>query len=92
MYPHYTTTKKGTWAYIQKSVRVDGRTKTITVRRLGLLSDIQKEQGCPDPKKWVEELALQMTQKDKEENKKISVEFSTSKDIEEDNRPLRHGG
>jgi transposase len=92
MYSHYTTTKKGTWAYIQKSVRVDGRTKTLTVKCLGLLSDIQKQYGCPDPKKWVEELATRMTQEEKEENKKISVEFSPSKEIEMDNHPLQHGG
>jgi transposase len=92
MYPHYTTTQKGTWAYIQKSVRIDGRTKTLTVKRLGLLSDIQKEYGCPDPKKWVEDLAMRMTQEEKEENKRISVEFSPSKDIEMGNHPLRHGG
>jgi transposase len=92
MYPHYTTTQKGTWAYIQKSVRVDGRTKTITVKCLGLLSDIQKEHGCLDPKKWVEELAMRMTLDEKAENKKVSVEFSPSKEIAVGDRPLRYGG
>lgn len=51
MYAHYTTTKKGTWAYIQKTARVDGRVETFTIRRLGLLSYIQKETACEDPGK-----------------------------------------
>ena len=33
----FGTTKKGTWAYIQKSVRIYGKSTTKTVRRLGLL-------------------------------------------------------
>lgn len=92
MYPHYTETKNGTWAYIQKSVRVDGRPKTITVKCLGLLSDIQKNYGCSDPKKWVKELAVRLTREESELQKKIAVEFSPSKMIDLGKRPLRHGG
>jgi hypothetical protein len=92
MYAHYTTTKKGTWAYIQKTARVDGRVKTFTIKRLGLLSDIQKETGCEDPIKWVEELAAKMTQEEREEKKGITVELYPNKNIEEGDRPLRHGG
>ena len=92
MYSHYTETKKGTWAYIQKSVRVDGRPKTITVKRLGLLSDIQKEHGCDDPRKWVEGLALRMTQEEKERRQNITTELSPSKPVDKGSRPLRHGG
>ena len=39
----FGTTKKGTWAYIQKSVRIDGKSTTKTVRRLGLLEDIRRK-------------------------------------------------
>lgn len=92
MYPHYTKTKNGTWAYIQKSVRVDGRPKTITVKCLGLLSDIQKNYGCSDPKKWVEELAVRLTREESELKKKIAIEFSPSKMIDIGKHPLRHGG
>ena len=45
----FGTTKKGTWAYIQKSVRIDGKSTTKTVRRLGLLEDIRRKYGCQDP-------------------------------------------
>ena len=92
MYTRFQTTSKGTNAYIQKSVRVDGRSKTITVKCLGLLSDIQKKHGCADPRQWVEELARQMTLEEKENNKKITVDFSPVNTIDKDSRPLRHGG
>ncbi len=92
MYATFTTTKKGTWAYIQKSVRKDGKTTTLTIKRLGLLSDIRKEHNCEDPKKWVEELAASMTAEEREGKKRISVDFSPAKPIDPDSRPLRHGG
>ncbi len=92
MYATFTTTKKGTWAYIQKSVRKDGKTTTLTIKRLGLLSDIQKEHNCEGPKKWVEELAASMTAEEREGKKRISVDFSPAKPIDPDSRPLRHGG
>ena len=92
MYTRFQNTSKGTNAYIQKSVRVDGRSKTITVKCLGLLSEIQKKYGCPDPRKWVEDLAAQMTLEEKNARKKVTIELSPTKQIEPSDQPLRHGG
>ena len=92
MYTRFVNTKNGTLAYIQKSVRVDGYPRTITVKSLGLLSDIQKKYGCTDPRKWVEELAATLTAEEKESRKKVTVELSPSKTIDMGERPLRHGG
>lgn len=92
MYTRFVNTKNGTLAYIQKSVRVDGYPRTVTVRSLGLLSDIEKEYGCPDPRKWVEELAASLTAEEKEGRKKIVVEFSPTKEVEAGAHPLRYGG
>ena len=49
MYTRFVNTKSCTLAYIQKSVRVDGYPRMVTVKCLGLLSEIQKEHGCADP-------------------------------------------
>lgn len=92
MYTRFQDTSKGTNAYIQKSVRVDGRSKTITVKCLGLLSEIQKKYGCADPRKWVEDLAARMTAEEKENCKKTVIELSPTREIDTDSRPLRHGG
>ena len=71
---------------------MEGYPRTVTVKCLGFLSDIQKEHGCADPRKWVEELAASMTAEEKESRKKITVELSPTKTIDEGERPLRHGG
>ena len=92
MYTRFVNTKNGTLAYIQKSERVDGYPRTVTVKCLGLLSDIQKEHGCADPREWVKELAAAMTAREKESRRKVSLELSPSKAIGMGERPLRHGG
>ena len=88
MYTRFVNTKNGTLAYIQKSVRVDGYPRTVTVKCLGLLSDIQKEHGCADPRKWVEDLAAAMTAEEKESRKKVTLELSPSKAIDMGERHL----
>ena len=88
----FIKTKTGTWAYIQKSVRKDGKSTTETVKRLGLLSDIQKEHGCADPRQWVADLAKKMTREEREGQAAISLDFYPSKKIDSGSNPLRHGG
>ena len=92
MYTRFVNTKNGTLAYIQKSERVDGYPRTVTVKCLGLLSDIQKEHGCADPREWVKELAAAMTARERESRRKVTLELSPSKAIGMGERPLRHGG
>lgn len=88
----FISTKKGTWAYIQKSVRIDGRSTTQTIKRLGLLSDIQKEYGCADPRKWVRDLAARMTEEERLCKECVSVDFYPGTQISMGDKPLRHGG
>ena len=92
MYARFQKTNKGINAYIQKSVRENGRSKTITVKSLGSLADIQRVHGCDDPEKWVLQLAERMTRDEKESRKKIAVEFSPTKEVAMDTHPLRYGG
>lgn len=88
----FIKTGKGINAYIQKSVRVDGKSTTFTVKKLGLLEDIQREHGCADPRQWVTDLAHKMTQEEKEGKQCISIDFYPGKEINPDETPLRHGG
>ncbi|MGN0630544.1 MAG: IS1634 family transposase [Ruminococcus sp.] len=87
----FQDTSKGTWAYIQKKVRIDGRSTTRTIKRLGLLSDIQKEYGCADPRQWVIDLARKMTEEEKLAMKKITVDFYPGVQIPMGDTPLRNG-
>lgn len=88
----FSTTKKGTWAYIQKSVRIDGKSTTKTVKRLGLLEDIKRTYGCEDPRQWVINLAARMTEEEKLGNERISIEFYPETTIAKGDSPLRIGG
>lgn len=92
MKANFTETKKGVWAYIQKSVRINGKSTTVQVKRLGLLSEIQKEHGCADPRQWVLDLAKKMTLEEKEGTQTVDIPFCPAKDVEMGERPLRIGG
>ena len=88
----FIPTKKGVRAYIQKSLRIDGRSTTQTIRRLGLLSDIQKEYGCADPRQWVMDLAARMTEEERLGKERVEIGFYPGTQISMGDRPLRHGG
>lgn len=88
----FTTTKKGTWAYIRKSVRIEGKSTTVPVKSLGLLSDIQKNTGCADPLQWVVDLARKMTEDERTANEVVELPFRPGREIAAGDRPLRTGG
>lgn len=88
----FVTTKKGTWAYIRKSVRINGKSTTVPVRKLGLLSEIQKKHGCEDPRRWVRELAEKMTQEERQGKMVVELPFCPAKNIEPGRASLRIGG
>ncbi len=88
----FTRTKTATTAYIQKSIRKDGRCTSMTVKRLGTLEEIRQREGCADPEEWCRKEALRMTQEEKEGKRYVELRFSPTKPIDKDARPLRHGG
>lgn len=88
----FLKTAKGTWACIQKSIRIDGRSTTKTVLKLGLLDDISKKYGCDDPERWVRDLAKKMTEDEKAGNNDVSISFSPTKVMDKDRISLRNGG
>lgn len=92
MYANFTVTKRGTWAYIQKSVRDGGKTTTLTIKCLGLLSDIKEAQGCADPRQWVKDLAAKMTRDEREGRAAVSVDFHPGREVPMGDFPLRIGG
>lgn len=88
----FITTKTGRWAYIQKSVRVNGIPKSINIKKLGTLEEIKSREGCSDPEAWVRALAARMTEDEKNDKAVISIDFRPGKDIEMGESALRHGG
>ncbi len=53
----FTTTAKGTWAYIQKSVRIDGRSTTQTISAFRVTVRDSERAWCANPRQWVIDLA-----------------------------------
>ena len=88
----FTTTKKGTWAYIRKSVRINGKSTTVPVKSLGLLSKIQEREGCDDPRQWVIDLAKKMTEEEKAGNAVVELPFHQNREVNPGECPLRMGG
>lgn len=88
----FTTTKQGTWAYICKSVRINGKSTSERVKKLGLLSDIKEKYGCEDPRQWVIDLARKMTIEEKAKNAELELTFHPNESLPYGDRPLRIGG
>lgn len=88
----FTHTASATTAYIQKSIRKNGKCTSMIVKRLGTLKEIQEREGCVDAREWCRQEAQRMTQQEKEGRRKISVELSPSRVVDKGEYPLRHGG
>lgn len=88
----FVTTKTGRWAYIQRSVRVNGVPKSINVKKLGTLEDIKSREGCSDPEAWVRALAAKMTEDEKNGKAVVSIDFKPDEEIEMGESSLLHGG
>lgn len=73
-------------------MRINGKSTTVPVKNLGLLSEIQKKTGCLDPRQWVVDLAKKMTEEEKAGSLPIEIPFSPSKEVAMGERPLRFGG
>lgn len=95
MFAQFKPTRKGDFnAYIAKSFRnkKGDRTSSIIVERLGLLSEIQKNHPGIDPREWVRNRAQEMTRKEREENKRVSVNLSPAKRIPMGAKRFYHAG
>ena len=78
--------KNGTRYYIIKTYYdTKGIEHSVTVEKLGLDSEIREKTGR-DPAEWAKERAQYLTQKEKQEQEKISIELSPTKLISKNHR------
>lgn len=95
MFAQFKPTRKGDFnAYIAKSFRnkKGDRTSSVIVERLGLLSEIEKEHPGIDPKEWVRQRAAELTRKEKDENKTVSIKLSPARRIPMEAKRFYHAG
>lgn len=72
--------------YIQKSIRIGDKISKKTVERLGSIEEIKARCGDQDPIVWATNYAKELTLKEKESSKKISLNCSPTQLIESDQR------
>ena len=95
MFAQFKPTRKGDFnAYIARSFRnkKGDKTSSIIVERLGLLSQIATQHPDIDPREWVRRRAADLTRKEKEEAKTVSVRLSPGRRIQADSKHLYHAG
>ena len=95
MFAQFKPTRKGDFnAYIARSFRnkKGDKTSSVIVERLGLLSEIASAHPDVDPRDWVRQRAAELTRKEKEENKTVSVKLSPARRIQPDRKRLYHAG
>lgn len=95
MFAQFKPTRKGDFnAYIARSFRnkKGDKTSSVIVERLGLLSEIAAVHPGIDPREWVRQRAADLTRKEKEDNRTISVRLSPSRRIPADRKRACHAG
>lgn len=80
-----TKSKNAENFYVIKSTYIDKKHSTKIVEKLGNLNDVKAKAGDKDPYVWAKEYALELTIKDKENNRNIMKSYSQNKLIPKNN-------
>lgn len=66
--------------YVQKTIRkANGSVTTVTVEKLGNLTEVTAKAGGQDPYKWAQEYVNELNRKEYDENKEILISYSPAK-------------
>ena len=79
-----TKSKNAVCFYVQRTVRIDGRTTTRTVEKLGNLEMVRTRAGGQDPYVWAKAYVEELNKKQYEDQKSILVSLSPSKLVNKD--------
>ena len=88
----WTTNKNSTTYRAIKTIRVDGKNKTITVRSFGSDKAICEKYGVTDARAWAKDQVQKMTKSEKEEAATYSVDLCAGTDLEMDQQRRYNGG
>ena len=79
--------------YVQKTIRKpDGKVTTITIEKLGNLTEVTAKAGGKDPYVWAQEYVNELNRKEYDENKEILVSYSPSKLLKKGEQKLFNCG
>jgi len=78
--------------YITKAVRIDGKSTSKVVEKLGTIEEVaQKAQG-QDPYEWAKERAKLLTEQEREQKRDVLVKFAPNKQIQSQQQVSFNGG
>lgn len=79
--------------YVQKTIRKpNGSVTTITIEKLGNLTEVTSKAGGKDPYVWAQDYVNELNRKEYEENKEIIVSYSPSKLLKKNEQKLFNCG
>lgn len=78
--------------YVHKTIYVDGKNKSLVLKRFGSEKYICETYGVTDAKSWAQEQVEIMRKEEAEENAKITIDFGVSKDLIENQQRCFNGG
>lgn len=88
----WTTGKYSTTYRAVKTIRVDGKNKTLIVKTFGSDKYICETYGVTDAKAWAKEQVRLMNEAEKEDSAKFSIEFFADKDLVPNQQHRFNGG
>lgn len=88
----WTKTKYSVSYYVQKTVYVNGKNKSMVVKRLGSEKYICDTYGVTDAKAWAKEQVALMNQAEKEQSAPVTINFFPSKDLPANQQRSFNGG
>lgn len=88
----YSRSKNSIFYYAQKTVYVDGKNKSLIVKRFGSEKYICETYGVTDAKVWAQEQVALLNKEEKEGTAPVSIVFSPSKSLDDNSRRCFNGG
>lgn len=78
--------------YVHKTIRVDGKNKSLVIKRLGSEKFICETYGVTDAKAWAKEQVRLMNEAEKEDDATFSIELCSSTDLALNEQRRFNGG
>ena len=88
----WTTNKNSITYRAIKTIRVDGKNKTLIVRSFGSEQQICKEQGVTDAKSWAKEQVRLMNEAEQEDSARFNIELCAGTDLIPNEQRRFNGG
>ena len=78
--------------YVHKTIRVDGKNKSLVIKRFGSEKYICETYGVTDAKAWAKEQVQLMNEAEKEDSAKFNIELCSGTDLVMDEQRRFNGG